>query len=188
LLEAFPRAGLVTARPLRTPDQFSQATISWGRKQGKRVYQEGKFLDWEVFLEHADSTGMARDEAERQYEQGADHRFAYRGQRAYSGAAHFQFLTRKDVLAQIMPLPSEKPMRGERAFDIAVDKLGYLRLCTEQPLVLHMGNRLPEESAAQPPAAARRRLLARLAHLPGIRHVLLGLYNRIFQLYFRDVD
>jgi hypothetical protein len=188
LFDAFPKAGMVTARPLRTPDQFSQATISWGRKQSQRVYQEGKFLDWEVFLEHADSTGMARDEAQRQYDQGLDHRFTYRGQRAYSGAAHFQFLSRKDVLEQIMPLPSEKPMRGERAFDIAVDKLGLLRLCTEQALVLHMGNRLPEELSAKPPAPRQRPLLARLAHLPGIRRVLLSLYHRIFQIYFQEVD
>jgi len=188
LFETFPKAGMVTARPLRTPDQFSQATIAWGRKQGKRAYQEGAFLDWQVFLEHADSTGMARDEAQRQYDQGLDHRFTYRGQRAYSGAAHFQFLTRKEVLGQIMPLPSEKPMRGERAFDIAVDRLGLLRLCTEQPLVLHMGNRLPAELSAQPPLPRRRPWLRRLAHLPGIRHVLLGLYHRIFQLYFQEVD
>lgn len=188
LLDSFPNVGMVTARPLRTPDQFSQATLLWGRQQSRKVYQEGTFLDWNTYLEHTDSIGLPREEAKKQYDQGQDHKFSYNGHQAYAGAAHFQFLTRKEVLGKIMPLPSEKPMRGERAFDIAVDSLGLLRLCTDQPYVLHLGNRLPPEfaSTVQP-----RRIspgLKRIAHLPGIQHVLLWLYNRIFQIYFHNVE
>ncbi len=184
LFDTFPNVGMVTGRPIRTPDQFSEATLSWGKGQGKGVYEEGAFLKWEVFVEHADSIGQPREDALQQYKTGLDHRFSYHNQIAYSGAAHFQFLTQKSVISKIMPLPSEKPMRGERAFDISVNQLGYLRLCTEQAFVVHMGNRLPKGELA--PSLVRRHhpLLKNLAKLPVIRQILLWSYNQIFKLYF----
>jgi glycosyltransferase involved in cell wall biosynthesis len=188
LFDAFPNVGMVTGRPLRTPDQFSEATLSWGRNQGKDVYEEGAFLKWEVFVEHTDSIGVSREDAQQQYKTGMEHRFSYHNQIAFSGAAHFQFLTRKTVLSKVMPLPSEKPMRGERGFDIAVDKLGYLRLCTEQAYVLHMGNRVPPGEDIHPPVRRHYAILSTLAHLPGIRHALLWLYNQIFRLYFHKSE
>jgi GT2 family glycosyltransferase len=188
LFDAFPNVGMVTGRPLRTADQFSEATLSWGRSQGSDVYKEGAFLDWDIFVEHTDSIGVSREEALQQYESGTEHRMHYKDQVAYSGAAHFQFLTRKSVLSQVMPLPSEKPMRGERAFDIAVDKLGYLRLCTEQAYVLHMGNRVPEGEVGHSPTRRQPAFIRILAHLPGIRHFLLWSYNQIFKLYFHRME
>jgi hypothetical protein len=186
LFDAFPNVGMVTGRPLRTLDQYSEATLSWGRSQGSDVYEEGAFLNWDVFVEHTDSIGVSREEALQQYKTGMEHRMRYQDQVAYSGAAHFQFLTRKTVLSKVMPLPSEKPMRGERAFDIAVNKLGYLRLCTEQAYVLHMGNRVPAGEAAHSPVRKHHPIMSTLAHLPGIRHVLLWSYNQIFKLYFHQ--
>ncbi len=184
LLDSFPNVGMVTARPLRTPDKFSQATLLWGRRQNGKIYQEGTFLDWNTYLEHTDSIGLPRDEAKKQYDEGQDHLFTFMGRRAYAGAAHFQFLTTKAMLGKIMPLPSEKPMRGERAFDIAVDKLGYLRLCTDQAYVLHMGNRVPQGKNIHSPTRRHHDILKTVVHLPGIRHGLLWLYNQIFNLYF----
>jgi len=188
LISSFPKVGMVTARPLRTPGKYSQATFLWGQQQGEGVYQEGKFLDWDVYLEHTDSIGITREIARKDYENDRDHLLTFQGHCAYIGATHFQFLTRKDVLAKIMPLPSEQPMRGERAFDIAVDALGYLRLCTEKPLVMHMGNRLPAGLTPSPPPRRKHPGLKRVAHLPGVRNVLLWLYNQIFQIFFHDVD
>jgi hypothetical protein len=188
LMETFPNVGMVTARPLRTPDEFSQATLRWGSQQSREIYQEGSFLDWETYLEHTDSIGMTRAEAQKQFSEGRDHLFTYKGQRAYAGAAHFQFLARKEVLAKIKPLPSEKPMRGERSLDIAIDSLGLLRLCTAQPQVMHMGNRLPAEPLPvfSPPGVSKG--WKTLAHVPGIRRLLLWLYNQIFKIYFHDVE
>lgn len=187
ILNSFPNAGMVTARPLRTPEQFSKATLLWGREQSREVFQEGTFLEWDTYLEHTDSIGMTREEAQKQYNSGRDYLFTYEGHRAYAGAAHFQFMTRKEVLGKIMPLPSEKPMRGERIFDVAVDSLGLLRLCTDRPYVMHMGNRLPPEFNPAGSPHKSRTVWNRLAHLPGIRHLLLWVYNRIFQIYFQEV-
>jgi hypothetical protein len=186
LFAAFPNVGMVTARPLRTPMEFSAATLEWAKQAG--ALEEGRFLDWETFWEHALSTGFELEKAEERFRNGQDHRLTYNGRQAYAGATHFQFLTRKDLLQKIIPLPSREPMRGERALDIAIDQLGCLRLCTPEALVDHMGNRLPEGLQPPPPAPRRATLARKLLRLPGLRHLLLRVYNGIFKLYFENVE
>jgi len=79
-------------------------------------------------------------------------------------------------------------MRGERALDIAVNEMGCLRLTTDQPLMWHIGNRLPDSGGVTAPARRRKTLLQRILWLPGIRHFLLWINNRIFRLYFFNVE
>ena len=188
LFETFPNVGMVTARPYRAPKKYSEATLEWARQKGPGVLEEGSFLDWETVWEHGRSIGIPEGRARERFLKGRDYRLTYQGKVAYSGASHFQFMTRRDLLQKIIPLPSEQPMRGERALDIAVNEMGYLRLTTEKPLVLHMGNRLPQ--SAHPVAAKpkHKTLLQRFLWLPGIRHVLLWVNNQIFRLYFFNVE
>lgn len=185
LFEAFPNLGMVTARPLRTPMEFSSATLEWARQQ-PGILEEGCFLDWETYWEHVESLGHSEARAREEYPQGKDYRLSYQGRTAYIGAAHFQFMARREVLKKIFPLPSGEPMRGERALDIAVNTMGLLRLTTAQPLVWHMGNYLTA------PVAWRTRRIGslgkRILHLGVIRRLLLGLHDRIFRFYFFNVD
>jgi hypothetical protein len=186
LFETFPNVGMVTARPLRTPMEFSSATLDWARQAG--VVEEGRFLDWETFWEHVESLGRDEAEARKNYAAGSEYRLNFSGQTVFVGAAHFQFMARRDVLQKIIPLPSEQPMRGERALDIAINELGLLRLTTDQPLVRHMGNILHATNRQRTPAPKRKSLLQRILWLAPIRRVLLWLHNQIFRLYFFNVD
>jgi hypothetical protein len=186
LFETFPNVGMVTARPLRTPMEFSSATLDWAKQAG--VLEEGHFLDWETFWEHVESLGRDEAESRKDYAAGREYRLNYGGQTAFIGAAHFQFMARRAVLQEIIPLPSEQPMRGERALDIAINEMGLLRLTTDRPLVQHMGNILPAADWQPAPASNRKSLLRRILHLPVIRHFLLWLNNQIFRLYFFNVD
>jgi hypothetical protein len=186
LFESFPNVGMVTARPLRTPMEFSSATLDWAKKVG--VLEEGHFLDWETFWEHVESLGRGEAESRKDYTAGNEYRLNFGGNTTYAGAAHFQFMAPRSVLQKIIPLPSEQPMRGERALDIAINDMGLLRLTTDRALVQHLGNIPPAQGLRRAPAAQRKSLLRRILHLPGIRHFLLWLHNQIFRLYFFNVD
>jgi len=186
LFESFPNVGMVTARPLRTPMEFSSATLDWGRQAG--VLEEGRFLEWETFWEHVESLGRDEAESRKDYAAGSEYRLNYGGQTVFVGAAHFQFMARRDVLQEIISLPSEQPMRGERALDIAINERGLLRLTTDIPLVRHLGNILPAADRQPAPIPQHKSLLRRFIYLPGIRHFLLWLHNQIFRLYFFKVD
>jgi glycosyltransferase involved in cell wall biosynthesis len=184
LFEAFPNVGMVTARPLKTPKVYSTMTFEWAQRE--KVLEEGRFLSRDVFLEHA------RSIERKEYVDNPNlpvnmSRVTFSGKVAYIGAAHFQFMARREILRKIIPLPSEQPMRGERALDIAINQSGLLRLMTEQALVWHMGNRLTSDvQVIKEPG--RKSLLQSLLWLPGVRHFLLWLNNQIFRLYFFNVE
>ncbi|MBU2609589.1 MAG: glycosyltransferase family 2 protein [Chloroflexi bacterium] len=187
LFEAFPNVGMVTARPMRGPLQYCSASLDWGR-QHPNIFVEGHFMDWETFWEHAKSLGLGGQEARASHSAGTDFRLTFGGKVAYIGAAHFQFMARCDVLRKIIPLPSSQPMRGERALDIAINEMELLRLGIEKPLVWHIGNSLPDSASRPVPVAKRKSLLQHLLWLPVIRNALLWLNNRIFRLYFFNVE
>lgn len=188
LFETFPNVGMVTARPLRSPMEFSSATLDWARQQVPGTYEEGQFLDWACYWEHARSTGYSEENARAEFPLGRDHRLIFGGKIAFIGATHFQFMARCDLLKEVIPLPSEQPMRGERALDVAINDLGYLRLLTEKPYVWHMGNTFLDSDRVTTSTAKRKSLLQRLLWLPFIRRPLLWLNNRIFRLYFFNVE
>jgi len=186
LFEAFPNVGMVTARPFRANEKYSSATFEWAKDQAPGVFQAGAFLDWETFWEHVQSLGVSEDQAKEDYAQSKDYRLHYNGKTAYIGAGHFQFMARSDVLKRILPIPSTKPMRHERTLDERIDQLGLLRLLTTKAYVYHMGNRLPEGASLVVPRHKKKSLRKRIAQLPGVRHGLLWLYNKIFRLYFDE--
>jgi glycosyltransferase involved in cell wall biosynthesis len=186
LFETFPDVGMLTARPLRTPMEYSSASLEWAQRTG--VLEEGRFLDWETFWEHVESLGQEENKARQDYANGTEYRVTYAGQAAFIGATHFQFMARRDVLQKIIPLPSKQPMRGERALDVAINQMGLLRLTTERPYVRHMGNIPPASDLKLVPVPRRKSLLRRILMVAPIRRVLLWLHNRIFRLYFFNVD
>jgi glycosyltransferase involved in cell wall biosynthesis len=187
LFDAFPEVGMVTGRPLRTRMELSSATLEWGRKKNHDM-EQGAFIDWETFYEHESSLGHPDEEITRDFQAGNDLRLTQKGCRAYAGAGHFQFLTRKSVLDKIMPLESEKPMRGENIIEVAINKLQYLRLCTEKAHVMHMGNTVPETVKPSKYLDRQHPFWKRLLWSRPVRYVLLGAYSNIFRWYFENVE
>lgn len=187
LFDAFPDVGMVTGRPLRTRMELSSATLEWGREESHGM-EEGAFIDWDTYHEHESSLGHSDEDIQTQFQSRNDFRLSRGGYRAYIGAGHFQFLARKSVLDQIMPLESEKPMRGESIIEVEINRLKYLRLCTEKPYVMHMGNRVPETLRPSKPLRRQHPLLRKLLWSRPMRYVLLGAYSNIFRWYFENVE
>jgi glycosyltransferase involved in cell wall biosynthesis len=188
LFEAFPNVGMVTARPYRGSEKYSDATFDWASRQAAGTLEEGTFLDWETVWEHGRSIGVSEEQARANYSKMHDFRLCYQGKVAYIGASHFQFMTRRELVQKVIPFPSEQPMRGERALDIAFNGMGCLRLNTEKALVMHLGNRIPESGRVAAVAPKKKSLLRRLLWLPFVRKFLLWLNNQIFRLYFINVE
>jgi hypothetical protein len=188
LFKTFPNVGMVTARPLYTKMEFSDATLDWARNLPNVVLEEGLFISNETNWEHARSLGMSEEEYHQKYAEERDYRVTYNGKTALVGAAHFQFMARREVLQKIIPLPSNQPMRGERALDVAINKMGLLRLMPEQPLIWHIGNRPLNSDFTLAISTHKKPLLKRFLSLPVIRRLLLWLHNQIFRLYFFNVD
>jgi len=140
VLETFPQAGMVTGMPLLNPEEFSTSTVEWVERHPGAKLERGHLLSWDDFLQHAGSLGNDEAAARMFYEQHESIRLSYQDQEYFVGAGHFQFVAPCKVLQQALPFPSQRPMGQVRALDVAINRLGYLRLCTPQWWVRHLGN------------------------------------------------
>lgn len=181
ILEAFPQAGMVTARPMRTPEAFYSRTLEWAQEQPDVALENGRYIPWQVYLQHVLSLGTGEEQAREWYESRSDWRLTRHGVSALVGAAHFQFTARKSSLQQFLPFNMDRPMGQVRSLDDQMNQAGYLRLTTCEPLVVHMANQVPDDANETPAASAEKS--RRLVDLPVIRKPLLRLYDAIFKLY-----
>jgi len=181
ILTAFPQAGMVSARPLRTPAALYSSTLDWANQVTDVQIEEGSFIPWEVYRDHVLSLGTSEEQAREWYESRVDTRLTRQGVQALIGAAHFQFTVRKSVMQAFLPFKMDRPMGQVRALDELMNTAGWLRLATCDPLVRHMGNTVPTaERATQPAATSRRRIWDQ----PVLRRTLLRIYDAIFRLYY----
>jgi glycosyltransferase involved in cell wall biosynthesis len=189
ILETFPKVGMVTCRPMRTYAQGHTTTLEWGHAERGAELSAGSFMDWETFREHDVSLGQSEEDVRARYESSEDVLIGYQGINAYAGAAHWQFLAYKHVLNEFIPLGIERPLGDDRKLDDALNRAGYLRLMTTEPLVRHLGNTLPEGLLEEGvivngKAGGERSKSRRMLDWPPIRRVLMAIYNRIFRWYF----
>ena len=180
-LEDFPNAGMVSAKPLLTPPEKSPATLAWLESQERVAVERGKLFPWEDYWPHARSLGHEEGQARDFWEQHQAVRMSQEGRNYFVGAVHFQFAAPKAALQKALPIPPEQPM-GHANFllDIALDEAGYLRLCTAENYVDHMGNVLPGGLAAPDAGAHRGR------RLPGpVVRLLEWLHNKSFEALYK---
>jgi glycosyltransferase involved in cell wall biosynthesis len=181
ILEAFPKTGMVTASPMRTPEAFYTTTLEWAHRTSDVVTENGEFIPWEVYRQHVLSLGTPETQAREWYESRSDWRLTRNGVSVYIGAAHFQFTARKSILTEFVPFIMDRPMGQVRSLDEQLNDAGYLRLATTEPLVKHVGNRLEgimdDIHDHVSPGNGKR-----LVDLPIIRKPMLWIYDAIFKL------
>ncbi|HZD56838.1 MAG TPA: glycosyltransferase family A protein [Anaerolineales bacterium] len=140
VLDTFPNAGMVTGIPLWSPEKFSTSTIEWAQKSPGVRLERGKYLSWEDYWRHSRSLGTDEQKARASFDSRQDYCLIYGDQRFFIGAGHFQFVAKRAVLQDILPIPTDRPMGQVRSLDIALNQKGYLRLSTSDWWVQHLGN------------------------------------------------
>lgn len=188
ILESYPRVGMVTARPFRTPEEFLTQTLDWARRTPEARVEEGTFIPWEVFREFDLSLGQAESDVRQRYETTRDVRLTYRGVVAHAGASHYQFVARRSVLAEFLPFAMDRPMGQVRQLDRRMNDAGYLRLMTPEPLLMNMSNslrpvpqtRMANVAASRPRPSFRRWIIG----WDPVRRPLLALHHAIFRLFY----
>ncbi len=189
ILETFPNAGMVTARPFRTPPEFLESTLQWARDAERAECEEGQFIPWETFLEFNLSLGQTEEENKKVYAETRDWRIQYKGVTAMAGASHWQFTAYKSTLQQFLPFDMDKPMGQVRQLDKRMNDAGLLRLMVPDPLAMNMSNTLGYlrgelGKGREKTGKKRTGLRQRVLNLGPVRKTLLALYNKIFSWYY----
>ncbi len=190
-LKNFPQAGMITAMPILTPEKYSKQTIGWAKKQRGLRIDRGQLLPWQDFWRHARSLGDTEQKARQFYEANPAMRIRVKGKHYFAGAAHFQFTAPKSALMKVLPIPAERPMGRVRLLDEAMDKAGYLRLCSGRWFVQHLGNQMPQPSDLVAPLNTQLKIRKRTRRsgfwrLAPIRKFLQWLYGWSFDRLHRS--
>ena len=186
VLEALPNVGMVTGMPVRNPEKFSTSTVRWAEENPEARLERGPLLPWEDFWRHVQSLGVSEAEARKLHAEGEDICLHYGGRKYYVGAGHFQFLARRSVLQEVLPVPSRRPMGEVRLLDVAINQRGYLRLALPEWTVRHMGNTLAfQELDGKTADGDRAAGISRPRRWRPFRRFLMWVHKRSFDLLYR---
>lgn len=186
IMQTFPNVGMVTARPFFTKKEFSSHTISWAKSQSNVIFEQGKLIPWEPFLEFDLSLGQELSAIEQEYQSNDIEKITLDGVSAIIGGSHWQFLTRKKVIDGFLPFDMDRPMGQVKQLDKRMNEAGFLRLMTPDPYADNMSNTLRVNTLDRFSIAATTKVNKKykLLDFPLIKKLLLGLHHRIFLLYY----
>jgi hypothetical protein len=138
LLQGFPNVGAVSGCPIRTQMRWgNKSTLAWAEKHA--TLKVGRFISDTWDRDFCDSIGRDYQHHLETSAQDQDYLIEYNGLQAYAAAHHMQFIGLAGRLEGI-GLWTQKAMRVEQAFDVAMDYMGLLRLTTTERLTWHFGN------------------------------------------------
>lgn len=188
ILEGYPNVGMVTSRPFRTSPDLFTSTLRWAEENQEVSVDTGQFVPWEIFRDFDLSLGQEEDQIRKRYDSTHDIKLTFKGLEAIVGASHFQFVARKTVIQQFIPLDMDRPMGQVRKMDQHVNDAGYLRLMTTDPLVMNMSNTLtkPGQTKTVVSLSENRKLGRRIIEFRPIKRFLLKVYNAIFRWYYAE--
>lgn len=212
IFNAFPSAGLVFAQPTLF-DTLRGSGQAYQRLEADERYQfTQEILSTESVREYALGFGVSA-ELEKKLQETPVNVVTEKvtGVRAVVGGGHNQFLVRREIARQIVPLPTQyalSPME-DSAFNRRVDDMGLLQLSTIAPFTFHVGNQLDEWTRTEvqrlglekvlhssrdrmvrslPASASRSKesafsFLAWISRIPFTDKIIRRLYNFLFEYY-----
>jgi len=186
IMQTFPNVGMVTARPFFTKKEFSTQTLDWAMSQPDVLFEQGKLIPWDTFLEFDLSLGQEISAIETEYKVNDIEKITLNEVSAIIGGSHWQFLTKKNIIKEFLPFDMDRPMGQVKLLDKRMNDVGFLRLMTSVPYADNMSNTLKVNSVEKTKnkKTSKNKFIAGFLDLPVVKKILLTIHHRIFMFYY----
>ena len=197
IIDTFPNVGAVTGFYVRQRvGMSSESTLAFADQQDIET-ERGLLMPSKWEEEYLINSGRTWERYESEVAGLEDVIVKYKGLEAWVSAHHFQLVSPKNVLQEVVSemLPggwTDRVMGRMVEMDDLMDAKGYLRFCTREQTVRLMGNVISEEVAelaeksglsVQAPETNEKSqgLMQRLAQIKWIRYTMQGIVNRLYR-------
>lgn len=194
VLETYPKVGMVTGLYIRPHMKEGIGSVVRFAEEGNVGVRRGDLVSKDLQLHYIENTGRTWEQYQKETEGLQDMVLTYKGVTALASAGHYQFVTRKEVILQALPIVWQNQLMGKmRELDLQIDLMGYLRLCTHPATIRLLGNVIDPQMAQQisqygfsiTPSEVKtqkKTLKARIMRLSIVQRAAYFLYNRLFKI------
>jgi glycosyltransferase involved in cell wall biosynthesis len=193
IIDTYPSVGQVTGFYIRPHMSYANESALKFATQPEVKVERGLLVpeDWE--RQYVDNMGRTLEKYTEEIVGLQDVALTYQNVEALVSAGHHQFVAAKHVLLEALPQDWTGNLMGQmRDLDTTVDRLGYLRLTTRQPVTRLIGNVISPEMAAEAATydisatgkivKQTSSMLARIYRNPIVQRIAKGIYNQVYKI------
>ena len=149
VIDTYPKVGAVTGMYIKPHMKEGISSSLEFAKNAEVKAEYGTLVDKDLEQHYIEQTGRTWEKYQEEISGLEDVRLTYKGIQTFVSAGHYQFAAKKATILQALPDAWTGNLMGQmRELDVAIDKLGQLRLCTTPPTLRLLGN-LIDQSAAK---------------------------------------
>lgn len=195
IIDTYPNVGQVTGFYIRPHMSYGNTSaLALAKKRGMKV-ERGLIIPKEWEQHYIDNMGRTWEKYNEEITGLEDVALTYKGVEALVSAGHHQFVAPRNVILEALPKTWTGNLMGQmRDLDSEVDRLGYARLTTRQPVTRLIGNVVSSEMAAEArsfdiDASAKHQhettgFMRRMYRLP----IMQALARRVYNFMFRIIN
>jgi glycosyltransferase involved in cell wall biosynthesis len=193
IIDTYPDVGMVTGFYIRPHMSYGNDSALRFSGQADVTVERGLLIPGEWEQQYIDNMGRTWEKYNEEIVGLQDMALAYKGVESLVSAGHHQFVAPRKVLMEAIPQGWTGNLMGQmRDLDSTVDRLGYLRLTTRQPVTRLIGNVISPEMAAEAAgysiSAAGKTIkstppwLAKVYRNPVVQRVAKTIYNQVYKI------
>jgi glycosyltransferase involved in cell wall biosynthesis len=150
VIDTYPNVGAVTGMYIKPHMREGiSSTLAFANSAGVQV-ERGNLVEKELEQHYIDQTGRTWEKYNEEIKGFEDVCLNYEGVQTFVSAGHYQFTSPKETILKALPSGWSGNLMGQmRDLDVAIDKLGFLRLCTTPPTLRLLGNSIDEKAATE---------------------------------------
>jgi hypothetical protein len=193
VIDTYPGVGMVTGFYIRPHMSYgNESALRFSEQPGVGV-ERGLLVSKEWEQQYIDNMGRSWEKYSEEIAGLQDVALIYKGVETLVSAGHHQFVAPRKVLMEALPQGWTGNLMGQmRDLDSTVDRLGYLRLTTRQPVTRLIGNVVGPEMVAEAAkygiSATGKTIkstptrLAKFYRNPVIQRIAKSIYNQVYKI------